>query len=61
MLIKKNVLNSKRDRKKTLPVLTNEFNSGRMQCKLKTVSKSTVARALTPAKICGRVGAKNAS
>jgi hypothetical protein len=48
------VLNSKRD-KKNLPVLTSEFNSGRMQCNLKTVSKSTVARAFTAAKMCGCV------
>lgn len=49
---------SKRNRKKTLPMLTEEFNNGMIECNLKSVSKTTIARALKLHKMFGRVGAK---
>ena len=52
------VLNSKRDRKKTFPVLTAEFNMGLTELNLKKLRISTVGRALTDAKMSGRVGAR---
>jgi hypothetical protein len=51
-------LNSKRDRKKTLPVLTAEFNMGMTELNLRNISKTTIGRALKDAKMYGRVGAR---
>lgn len=49
---------SKRDRRKTLPVITQEFNLGRVAMKQSPVSKSTIRRSLLRMKMKGRVAAK---
>lgn len=51
-------MNSKRDYKKTLSVLTAEFNMGMTELNLKNVCKSAVERALKDAKMSGRFGAR---